>query len=111
MHPKYVNMIVMATICLHNFIKSEEHRMHANDRVYCPPYYTDSEDSEGNIIPGEWRRCTENSLQDIPFTSRHHGATIAYKQRDKLAEYFLTSSGQLPWQYDYVRRGQHRDDP
>lgn len=55
--------------------------------------------------------ATENALRDIPPTSKHHATTIAYKQRDKVADYFLTLPGEVPWQYDYVRRGQHRDDP
>ncbi|KMQ87716.1 nuclease harbi1-like protein [Lasius niger] len=111
MHPQYIDMIVMATVCLHNLIKSEENLVKAKDRIYCPPHSVDSEDSEGNIIPGEWRQYTENALRDIPPTSKHHATTIAYKQRDKVADYFLTPPGEVPWQYDYVRRGQHRDDP
>ncbi|XP_050447818.1 uncharacterized protein LOC126849729 [Cataglyphis hispanica] len=55
MHPKYIDMIVMATVCLHNFIKCEEDLVEAKNRIYCPPHFIDSENSEGNIIPGEWR--------------------------------------------------------
>lgn len=111
MHPKYIDTIVMATICLHNFIKSqEENLVETKERIYCPPHFVDSENSEGNIIPGEWRQYTVNALRDIPPTSKHHATTIVYNQRDKLANYFLTTPGQVSWQYDYVRRGQHRDN-
>lgn len=100
-------MIVMATVCLHNFIKCEEDLVEAKNRIYCPPHFIDSEDSEDNIIPGEWRQYTENVLRDISPTSKHHATTIAYK-RDKLADYFLTQPGEVPWQYDYVRREQQQ---
>lgn len=111
MHPKYVDTIVMATICLHNFIKSEEDLVQAEYRIYCPPNFIDSEDTTGNIVFGEWRRQTGNAFGDIPPTSMHHASSIAYKQRDKLADYFLTSPGEIPWQYEYVRRGRYRDNP
>lgn len=110
MNPKYVDSIIMATVCLHNFIKSEEDRVQMNDRIYCPPNFVDSEDTAGNIIPGEWRRYTDNALTNIPATSAHHATTIAYKQREKLADYFLSPLGEVPWQYEYVQRGQHCDN-
>lgn len=111
MHPKYIDTVVMATICLHNFIKSEENVIQPDSRIYCPPNFIDSEDAAGNIIPGQWRRETENVLRDVPPTSMHHATSIAYKQRDKLADYFMSRSGEVFWQYEYVRRGQHCDDP
>ncbi|XP_018376592.1 PREDICTED: uncharacterized protein LOC108769870 [Trachymyrmex cornetzi] len=111
MHPKYVDTTVMATICLHNFIKSEENFIQSESRIYCPPNFIDSEDEAGNIIPGHWRRETENVLRNIPPSSMHHATSIAYKQRDKLADYFISRPGEVFWQYEYVRRGQHCDDP
>ncbi|XP_032685188.1 protein ALP1-like [Odontomachus brunneus] len=110
-HPKYIDTIVMATICLHNYIKFEEDVVQIENRIYCPPNFVDSEDVAGNIIPGEWRRHVQNAFRDIPPTSMHHATTVAYKQRDKLADYFLTPQGEVPWQYQYVRRGLHHDDP
>lgn len=58
MDSKYIDMIVMATVCLHNLIKSEENLVEAKDRIYCPSRFVDLEDFEGNIIPGEWRLKT-----------------------------------------------------
>lgn len=109
MHPKYVDTVVMATICLHNFIKYEEDLLQVENRLYCLPNFIDSEDAAGNIILGKWRQNVQNAFTDISPTSMHHATTIAYKQREKLADYFLTSFGEVPWQYDYVRRGQHHD--
>ncbi|XP_067209497.1 uncharacterized protein [Linepithema humile] len=110
MHPKYVDTVVMSTICLHNFIKFEEDLAQVENRVYCPPNFIDSEDAAGNIILGEWRRDVGKAFRDIPPTSMHHATTIAYKQRDKLADYFVTQPGEVLWQYDYVKRGLHYDD-
>lgn len=102
-------MLVMATVCLHNFIKFEEDLGQVENRVYCPLNFIDSENAAGNIIPGEWRRNIQNAFRDIPPTSKHHATTIAYKQREKLADYFLTPPGEIAWQYEYVRRGLHYD--
>lgn len=110
MHPKYVDTVVMAAICLHNFIKFEEDFVQAENRIYCPPNFTDSEDATGNLIPGEWRRNVQSALRDIPPTSMHHAITAAYKLRNMLADYFLTPPGEVPWQYEYVRRGLLHDD-
>ncbi|XP_029162074.1 protein ALP1-like [Nylanderia fulva] len=111
MHPKYIDKIVMATICLHNYIKFEEDLMQTENKIYCPPNFIDSEDATGNVIPGEWRRYTQNVFKDIPPTSTHNATAVAYRQRDTLADYFLTPQGEVPWQYQYIRRGLHHDDP
>lgn len=124
-HPKYVDTIVMATICLYNFIKLEEdcipeknriycqkNRMYCTEknRIYCPANFVDTEDNAGYIIPGEWRRNIQSALRDIAPTAMHRATTSAYKQRDQVADYFLTPPGEIAWQYEYVRRGLHHDD-
>lgn len=95
MHPKYIDKIIMATICLHNYIKFQEDLMQTENKIYCSPNFVDSEDEAGNIISGEWRRCTQNVFKDIPPTSMHHATAVAYKQRDILSDYFLTSQGEI----------------
>lgn len=110
MHPKYVDTVVMATICLHNFIKLEEDYIPEKNRIYCPANFVDIEDNAGNIIPGEWRRNIQSALRDIAPTAMHRATTSAYKQRDQVADYFLTLPGEIAWQYEYVRRGLHHDD-
>jgi len=49
----------------------------------------------------EWRYW-DNGLTDI--SSAHHTTTIAYKQRDKLADYFLTSPGNSLAVWIYSKR-------
>ncbi|GAB1867755.1 DDE Tnp4 domain-containing protein [Camponotus japonicus] len=110
MHPKYVDTVVMATICLHNFIKLEEDCIPEKNRIYCPANFVDTEDNAGYIIPGEWRRNIQSALRDIAPTAMHRETTSAYKQRDQAADYFLTPPGEIAWQYKYVRRWLHHDD-
>ncbi|EFN60345.1 hypothetical protein EAG_01318, partial [Camponotus floridanus] len=102
MHPKYVDTVVMATVCLHNFIKSEENLIEVGKRIYCPANFVDSENVTGNIIPGEWRRNVQGAFTDILPTSTHHSTIVAYQQRDKLANYFMAPPSEIPWQYEVV---------
>ncbi|KYM77207.1 hypothetical protein ALC53_12374 [Atta colombica] len=50
MHPKYDDNIVISTICLHNFIKSEKDHAEVNNRIYYPPNFVDSEDTTSNTV-------------------------------------------------------------
>ena len=44
-----------ATVALHNFLRVKE------SSVYCPAGFTDSEDGDGNIVEGGWRRDSTES--------------------------------------------------
>jgi len=39
MHPKTVDKIVIATICLHNFLKTINDSSQIENRTYCPSFY------------------------------------------------------------------------
>ncbi|KAJ8369350.1 hypothetical protein SKAU_G00093780 [Synaphobranchus kaupii] len=59
--------VVKATVCLHNSLRDLEVELPVNNRSYCPPNATDSEDVNGNVVEGSWRQEEERScLQDIP---------------------------------------------
>ena len=47
--PNNVENYVMAAICLHNYLRQTD------NAGYCPTGFVDSEDSTGQIKPGEWR--------------------------------------------------------
>lgn len=50
-----IEYIILATVCLHNYLKKYEANTPACQRKYCPPGMVDREDEDGNIIPGAWR--------------------------------------------------------
>lgn len=107
MQPNIVDKIILSTVCLHNFLKSYEEQEPAINKVYCPPNFVDVENN-GNITYGAWRNNDIQFQNNLPCNARR--ATIeAYKLRDKLADYFLTPEGEIPWQYEYIRRGQNSD--
>lgn len=84
---------------------TENNRMQASYRTYCPSNYVDTELNNGNIIPGEWRKENTAVIQNLRPSSAHGARTEAYSQRDMLKNYFLTSEGEVTWRYAYVRRG------
>lgn len=106
-HPNTADKIILSTVCLHNFLKHIEEQQEITNRFYCPPNFVDREDN-GNIINGAWRE-NDMPLQRIAPCNAHRATVEAYKQRDKLADYFLTPQGEVPWQLEYIRRGQNRD--
>ncbi|XP_011689337.1 PREDICTED: uncharacterized protein LOC105450915 [Wasmannia auropunctata] len=53
MNPVTVDKIVMASVCLHNFLKTENDALPTRHRLYCPPNFVDSESQNGDVVPGE----------------------------------------------------------
>ncbi|XP_011345751.1 protein ALP1-like [Ooceraea biroi] len=81
LYPDNVELIICATVCLHNFIMKREHV--AGFQSYCPPGYVDYYDDNGNIVLGLWR--DENIPVCVTRLNRvgsNRAATIAIKQQD-----------------------------
>lgn len=96
--PDNVVTYIKATLCLHNLLRSKE------SSVYCPPGFGDSEDSNGDLIPGEWRlQGTGNGLLPIGTQGGNRYTRSAKDTRDWFRVYFLSERGQLSWQYTHVR--------
>lgn len=110
MNPVTVDKIVMASVCLHNFLKTENDALPTRHRLYCPPNFVDSESQNGDVVPGEWRNEDDEGFQNLASTSAHRATREAYNQRNSLANFFLTPEGELPWQYAYIRRGFNCDN-
>lgn len=110
MHPKNVDKIVMATVCLHNYLKTINDLQQVENRRYCPPCFVDTEEADGNIIPGMWRNENSECLGQIRPSTAHRATNEAYKQRDAIAEYLMSPCGKVPWQIDYVCRGLNNCD-
>lgn len=107
LHPDAVDKIILATVCLHNFLKIRDEALVPARRVYCPPTFTDWEDENGVVQPGRWRQMQNNCFQGIPAVPFQNAPDNAVALRNSLAEYFLTPQGEVPWQYDHIR---HRDN-
>ncbi|XP_064475663.1 uncharacterized protein LOC135389557 [Ornithodoros turicata] len=103
-----VNAIVHATVCLHNYLSMSDRAQ--GHHAYCPPGYSDYEDVSGNVHPGQWRQSVSDNeaLRHIPRTGSNMHARSAKELRDKLAEYFCSTAGELSWQYSVVLRGSQR---
>lgn len=96
-------------MCLHNSLKIKNDEKIPHYQRYCPSQYMDRETTEGNVIAGEWRDELEaNNVRNFT-NGAHRVAKEAYEMRDILSSYFLTSAGEIPWQYEYIRRGQYHD--
>jgi len=58
------------------------------------PHFIDVEQEDGNIIPETWRNIySSGGIECIRSTTAHRSTTEAYKQRDAIAEYLMTSAG------------------
>ncbi|KAJ8885981.1 hypothetical protein PR048_012187 [Dryococelus australis] len=104
-----VDKIVKAAVCLHNFLKIENDRASENHRQYCPPNSVEHDNDDGRIQAGEWRNITGDALITMSKTRAHSAVREAYCNCEKLAEYLVTPAGEVPRHWDYIRRGQHRD--
>lgn len=103
--PENIDNIIKACIVLHNFLLSDEVGQPVHRRKYNPPAFADTEDSDGNIVEGEWRNevIGEEVVQDIDTPGPNRPKKRAGDVRDLLAKY-LTTDGKVPWQNAYVLR-------
>lgn len=97
MKEKNVEKIVLATICLHNFLMMREDR-EAERRTYCPITYTDYEDQNGLVTPGMWRENSTDCFHNIGRLGCNSAARKAVAQRNALADWMISEEGQVPWQ-------------
>lgn len=97
-------LIVQATVALHNFLQCEEEYLPDNERKYCPTGYVDVEGPNGEVVMGQWR-SDRNILQSVGRIGANNSARYVRGNRDILKTYFMSPIGSLPWQLDHVLRG------
>lgn len=101
MRPKTADVLVSSTVCLHNFVSREEAAINRHTRYNEEPCEADKENPH-------WRPLAPVNMNGrVPL--RGPSAAEALQQRELLSNYFLTPQGEVPWQYEYVRRGQFQD--
>lgn len=95
--------IVMAAVCLHNYLQTSELATQPSARKYCPQNFLDFEDKHGNIHEGQWRKeidpLPQVSQKDMG--SSNNFTREADMQRNTLADYFF-AEGSVPWQWEQL---------
>ena len=74
----------MACLALQNYLRLTE------DEKYIPTDSGDSEDSDGNIVPGDWRKevqCGNSALEEIASLRGSHVKKPSLDTRDALKDY------------------------
>ena len=71
-------------------------------QIYCPPGYLDKEDSQGNVILGDWRTSGNNGLESVGHVGSNRYSKSAAEMRDELMNYFMSSQGSVPWQLNHI---------
>lgn len=88
--------VSLACSALHNFL------MTRNSSVYAPPGTFDRYNSDGTIVPGDWRQeITESCLLPLENATNRHVSNDAKKIRKEYQEYFA-NEGEIAWQYKYI---------
>lgn len=91
------DFMVLACSVLHNYLCSER------CDNYCPPWYGDTVDTDGNMIPGLWREEGLDGFDDINPTTQRSPTRSASDVHQILASYF-SEEGALNWQAAHVTR-------
>jgi hypothetical protein len=89
-----------AAIALHNYLRTTE------STVYCPPGFGDAEDGTGNVIEGTWRHEAGGSegLKRVGSVGSNMHSRSAVAVRDTYQNYFMSSEGEVMWQYHHIHR-------
>lgn len=96
-------LIVQATVVLHNYLQTSELEIPAGQRNYCPTGKVDHYNDEGELILGDW--SNQKNLQSVHKMGSNNATVLAKNQRNILADYFVSDAGEVEWQYSYVNKG------
>lgn len=97
-----VEKIVQAITCLHNYIISTN--LQNNHYLHKGSGMIDREREDGQIILGNWRNeIKENGLfNPIGRVGANIGTIAAMRQRESLAQYFISEEGSIPFQWQHA---------
>ena len=90
--PDKAKDITMATIVLHNMLRSK------SKDSYTPEGSLDQETATGVIQLGDWRDEGTSFATSLPKTKSNRASNSAEKIRETLADHFY-GPGQIPWQW------------
>ena len=91
--------VTKAVVALHNYIMNE--KTFQSIPKYCPDGFTDTEGPGGTQLQGEWRSVVQNDEGLTPLTraGSNNYSRSAKLTREDFSNYFLSSIGQVPWQW------------
>lgn len=96
--PERVDSVVLAVCSLHNYLLSEKN----SANVYAPEGTFDREILEtGEILHGSWRNedLPADNLVPLVQQGSNNYSNNAKEVREEYREYFVSSQGEVPWQY------------
>ena len=101
--PDHVVLFTQAAIALHNYLRTTE------STVYCPRGFSDAEDGAGNVTEGAWRSEVDgdNGLSRIGSVGSNMYSRSAATCRDTIRDYFMSSEGEVTWQYHHIHRTEY----
>ncbi|XP_025995448.2 uncharacterized protein LOC105194390 [Solenopsis invicta] len=99
--------VLKALVCLHNFIMYGEKQENMNNRQYCTTDLIVTEERDGSIREGQWRRHFSSHFAELGRLGANRADSVAKEMRNILKEYFISPVGeaQASWQYEYTFRG------
>ena len=98
--PDKVEDIVMACCSLHNYLRGQT----SSRSLYTPQGSLDTEDPDTHVIhPGNWRSVGDpQGWQPLSRQGSNRHSSAARDVRDYLCNYFMSTEGEVPWQYDMI---------
>lgn len=98
--PDRAAKIIIACCVLHNYLLKD------NSKIYCPSSYSDSLDSDGKIIEGEWRsrvaRMPDSIFHGKLTNSTGRNTDESKRVRNIVKNYVNSAVGSLSWQRQSV---------
>ena len=99
--PEKTEVIVLASCTLHNYLMTKKE----SRKTYAPSNSFDREDIEnGTIQNGTWRGMGMPATNMLPIEKNcsNNSADSAKATREEFRDYFMTSDGEVSWQYKYL---------
>ena len=101
---KNVENYALVCLALYNCLRLTE------NAKYIPTGFADSEDSDGNTVPGDWQKDVQSgksALKETASLRSSRAKESALDTRDALKDYLKSEEGSVPWQVGYVRKTSH----
>ena len=92
--PDKVVTITLATIALHNLLRTKGKTLYTDDCAL------DKENEDGSLTPGSWR-SVQNVCRNLGKNKDNHAQKSAENIRDILADHFY-GPGAIPWQWNML---------